>query len=53
MKGHNYRVYIMASRSRVIYIGMTNNLGKADRNDQTADPPTRQIGFAAQFARSG
>ncbi len=23
---HNYRVYIMASKSRVIYIGMTNNL---------------------------
>jgi putative endonuclease len=26
MKQHNYRVYIMASKSRVLYIGMTNNL---------------------------
>jgi putative endonuclease len=24
---HNYRVYFMASRSRVLYIGVTNNLG--------------------------
>ena len=28
MREHNYRVYIMASKSRVIYIGMTNNLGR-------------------------
>jgi putative endonuclease len=26
MREHNYRVYIMASKSRVLYIGMTNNL---------------------------
>ena len=26
MREHNYRVYIIASKSRVIYIGMTNNL---------------------------
>jgi putative endonuclease len=25
---HNYRVYFMASRSRVLYIGVTNNLGR-------------------------
>jgi putative endonuclease len=26
MRDHNYRVYFMASTSRVPYIGMTNNL---------------------------
>jgi putative endonuclease len=26
MRPHNYRVYFMASKSRVLYIGMTNNL---------------------------
>src|SRR5260221_14471006 len=26
MKGHTYFVYMIASRSRVLYIGMTNNL---------------------------
>jgi putative endonuclease len=26
MKDHSYSVYIVASKSRVIYIGMTNNL---------------------------
>ena len=26
MREHNYRVYFMASKSRVLYIGMTNNL---------------------------
>jgi putative endonuclease len=26
MKDHHYSVYIVASKSRVIYIGMTNNL---------------------------
>ena len=26
MKEHNYSVYMLASRSRVLYIGMTNNL---------------------------
>jgi putative endonuclease len=26
MKDHSYTVYIIASKSRVIYIGMTNNL---------------------------
>jgi len=26
MREHGYRVYIMASKSRVLYIGMTNNL---------------------------
>ncbi len=26
MKTHSYSVYIVASKSRVIYIGMTNNL---------------------------
>ena len=25
-RAHNYRVYFMASKSRVLYIGMTNNL---------------------------
>jgi putative endonuclease len=28
MSERNYRVYIMASRSRVPYIGVTNNLGR-------------------------
>src|SRR5882724_5875721 len=28
MRHHNYRVYITASKSRVLYIGMTNNLEK-------------------------
>ena len=26
MREHNYFVYMIASRSRVLYIGMTNNL---------------------------
>jgi putative endonuclease len=26
MKRHNYCVYMVASKSRVLYIGMTNNL---------------------------
>ena len=26
MLEHNYRVYFLASRSRVLYVGMTNNL---------------------------
>jgi len=26
MRRHNYCVYFMASKSRVLYIGMTNNL---------------------------
>ena len=26
MKEHNYSVYMIASKSRVLYIGMTNNL---------------------------
>ena len=26
MREHNYRVYCMAIKSRVLYIGMTNNL---------------------------
>jgi putative endonuclease len=26
MRRHNYRVYFMASKSRVLYIGVTNNL---------------------------
>ena len=26
MREHNYRVYIIASKTRVLYIGMTNNL---------------------------
>jgi len=28
MREHNYRVYIVASKSRVLYIGMTNSLEK-------------------------
>jgi putative endonuclease len=28
MKEHKYCVYFMASKSRVLYIGMTNNLGR-------------------------
>ncbi|MGB6479089.1 MAG: GIY-YIG nuclease family protein, partial [Candidatus Sulfotelmatobacter sp.] len=28
MKGHCYSVYIIASKSRVLYIGMTNDLGR-------------------------
>jgi len=28
MREHNYRVYIMAAKSRVLYIGMTNKLEK-------------------------
>jgi putative endonuclease len=36
MKNHCYSVYIIASKSRVIYIGMTNNLRRRlyeHRND--------------------
>ena len=28
MREHNYSVYIMASKSRVLYIGMTNNMDR-------------------------
>ena len=38
MKSHTYSVYIVASKSRVIYIGMTNNLERRvyeHKNDLT------------------
>jgi putative endonuclease len=38
MKEHSYSVYIVASKSRVIYIGMTNNLERRiyeHKNDLT------------------
>jgi len=38
MKTHSYSVYIVASKSRVIYIGMTNNLERRvyeHKNDLT------------------
>jgi putative endonuclease len=28
MKRHNYNVYMVASKSRVLYVGMTNNLDR-------------------------
>ena len=36
MRDHNYRVYVMVSKSRVLYIGITNSHGRRvfeHRND--------------------
>ena len=45
MRGHNYRVYIMSSKSRVLYIGMTNNLERRVREHQQDE----QEGFTKQY----
>jgi putative endonuclease len=45
MKAHNYCVYMVASKSRVLYIGMTNNLHRRvfeHRNDLIE-------GFSSQY----
>ena len=42
---HNYRVYIMASKSRVLYIGMTSNLEKRVYEHQQ----DRIDGFSKQY----
>jgi predicted GIY-YIG superfamily endonuclease len=34
MKDHEYWVYIVASRTGTLYIGMTNNLNAIDREKQ-------------------
>lgn len=45
MKEHNYSVYFMASKSRVLYIGMTNNL------DRRVDEHKNDLieGFSKQY----
>ena len=45
MREHNYRVYIMASKSRAIYIGMTNNLERGVRQHQQDEVE----GFTRQY----
>jgi putative endonuclease len=43
---HHYYVYIVASRSRVLYVGVTNNLRRRVRQHQLGTFE----GFSAQFA---
>jgi predicted GIY-YIG superfamily endonuclease len=41
MKEHNYSVYMVASKSRALYIGMTNNLHRRifeHKNDLMRNP---------------
>jgi putative endonuclease len=44
LKEHHYFVYILSSRSRTLYIGVTNNLNRRvqEHRDGTADSSTRR-----------
>jgi putative endonuclease len=43
--GERYYAYIMASRSRVLYVGMTNNLSRRIREHKQGEAD----GFAARY----
>jgi putative endonuclease len=45
MAEHHYYVYIVASRTRVLYGGMTNNIGRRVEEHREAIVP----GFSAQY----
>ena len=45
MREHNYYVYIVASRSRVLYIGITNNLERRVSEHRMGEHP----GFTSKY----
>ena len=45
MREHNYYVYIVASRSRVLYIGITNNLVRRVSEHRMGEHP----GFTSKY----
>jgi putative endonuclease len=45
MKEHHYYVYLMSSRTRVLYCGMTNDLGRRVSEHKSGEFP----GFSLQY----